>query len=563
MMAVKNLTRARLNVFLRNDLYSSIRRCFQQLNPQTRFVPGWYLEIVAAALESCSRGETRRQIINIPPRYGKSTAASVALIAWHLGRYPAAQIICVSYAQDFAEKLARECRNVMSSAWYQDVFKTRLSTQKQSAQEFVTTAQGFRLATSVGGVLTGRGADLIVIDDALKPAEALSDAQRKAVNEWYDNSLFSRLNDKQNGCIILIMQRLHENDLVGHVLERGDWKVLSLPAIAEQDEHHEIRTVLGRRTFRRDVGDVLHPARETRETLDDIRQTIGEYNFASQYQQAPAPLGGGLVKADWFKYYGPNELPERFDRIVQSWDTANKVNQLSDYSVCTTWGVTRDRLYLLHVFRRRLEFPDLKRTVRDQWRAHRATIVLIEDRASGTQLIQELVREGLSAVKACKSEHDKIMRLNAQTPKIENGFVYLPREAAWLADYLHELTTFPYGKHDDQADSTSQALAWIAQASGEPGHLGAIRRSLAVQYSQRGLALSEIAEIVKTTPDEVRVWLDEHAALLARMGDPSAARPEIEGACVKCGKDLPFNKEYVNRGDEKYCSLDCLRQAGF
>jgi hypothetical protein len=183
------------------------------------------------------------------------------------------------------------------------------------------------------------------------------------MNNGDDNTLYSRLNDKEKGCIILIMQRLREDDLVGHVLGQEKWEVVSFPAIAEKDESHTIDTPYGRRCFTRRAGDVLHPERESRETLDNIRRTLGEYNWAGQYQQAPAPAGGGLVKEQWFKRYGPGDLPERFDRVVQSWDTANKVSELSDYSVCTTWGIRGKNIYLLHVFRKRLEYPDLKRAV--------------------------------------------------------------------------------------------------------------------------------------------------------------------------------------------------------
>ena len=164
-------------------------------------------------------------------------------------------------------------------------------------------------------------------------------------------------------------------------------------------------------------------------------------------------------------------MPERFDRIVQSWDTANKPSELSDYSVCTTWGLKGKLIYLLHVLRRRMGYPELKRAVREQRELWDAEVVLIEDRASGTQLIQELTHEGLYAVKGFTPEGDKVMRLHAQTAMIENGFVHLPREAPWLAEYLHELTTFPKAKHDDQADSTTQALAWIKEAGQEPGWL--------------------------------------------------------------------------------------------
>lgn len=170
----------------------------------------WHIEVLAAELEVALQGKIRRLIINIPPRHLKSLCASIALPAWALGFNSAMQLMCVSYAQDLSDKLARDSRSIMMSDWYKKTFRTRLSPQKQSVQEFVTTNHGYRLATSVGGVLTGRGADMIIIDDPLKPDEALSESPRKAVNDWYDNTLYSRLNDKQQGCIILIMQRLHE-----------------------------------------------------------------------------------------------------------------------------------------------------------------------------------------------------------------------------------------------------------------------------------------------------------------------------------------------------------------
>ena len=188
-------------------------------------------------------------------------------------------------------------------------------------------------------MLTGRGVDVIIIDDPLKPEEALSQAQRRAANEWFDHTLYSRLNDRQKGAIVLIMHRLHEDDLVGHVLAQEDWEVVRFPAIAEEDERHVIDTLAGPREFIRRQGEALHPAREGTQTLERIRHMIGEYNFAGQYQQAPAPLGGGLVKAAWFRQYAPEVLPEKFERIVQSWDTANKATELSDFSVCTTWGI--------------------------------------------------------------------------------------------------------------------------------------------------------------------------------------------------------------------------------
>jgi predicted phage terminase large subunit-like protein len=328
-------------------------------------------------------------------------------------------------------------------------------------QEFVTTQNGFRLATSVGGVLTGRGADIIIIDDPLKPDEAFSATQRQAANDWYDHTLYRRLNDKRTGCIIIIMQRLHQDDLVGHVLEQEQWEHVRLPAIAEEEETHVIRSFFGTRTVHRAAGEALHPEREPVAVLQHIRRTIGEYNFTGQYQQQPSPAGGGMVKAEWFKFYAPGEQPSKFEIVFQSWDTANKNTELSDYSVCTTWGLKRKQLYLLHVYRQRLEFPELKRAI-VSWASHfRASNILVEDKASGTALIQDLIRDGVAGVTRYEPMMDKIMRLHSVLSTIESGFVYLPQQADWLAEYLHELTTFPSAKHDDQADSTSQALDWV------------------------------------------------------------------------------------------------------
>jgi predicted phage terminase large subunit-like protein len=449
---------------LRRDFASFARRSFRELNPQTAFLFGWHFEIIAAQLAAVFDGKIHRVIINLPPRHLKSHLASVAFPAWCLGRNPSAQILCVSYAQELADKLSRDCRRIVTSDWYQRLFATRLSPQRQAVPEFETTAQGCRIATSVGGVLTGRGADIIVIDDPLKPEEALSEAHRQGANEWFDHTLYSRLNDKQQSAIVLIMQRLHEDDLVGHVLAQEDWEIIRLSAIAEADETIVVDSLLGPRCFERRRGEALHPAREPVAMLEQIRKTIGEYNFAGQYQQAPAPLGGGLVKAAWFRNYRADEMPQ-FERIVQSWDTASKASELSDFSVCTSWGILGKDLYLLDVLRRRMEYPELKREVRAQYERFRPSVVLIEDKASGTQLIQELIADGVHAVTRYQPQSDKVMRMHAQTAMIENGFVHLPEEAPWLAAYLHELTSFPKGRHHDQVDSTAQMLDWFKRGS--------------------------------------------------------------------------------------------------
>ncbi len=388
------------------------------------------------------------------------TTPARALPAWLLGHDPAKAIVNVTYGQELSDKFARDCRAIMMASWYRDLFPTRVTLPRAPLQELVTTQGGFRLATSVGGVLTGRGADLVVIDDPLKPSDAMLESRRVAANEWFDGTLYSRLNDKTRGVIVIIMQRLHEDDLVGHVRKQGGWVIVSFPAMAEVDEELVVETPFGLRRFIRRTGEALHTERESLETLKRIRATIGDYNFAGQYQQTPAPAGGGMVKEAWFRRYRTDERPASFDQIVQSWDTANKPSELADYSVCATWGVKGPNFYLLTVLRKKLDFPDLKRAVRQQSDLFNPTAILIEDKASGTQLIQDLLEAGLSRVTRYKPDGDKIMPLQARTATIENGFVYLPETAHWLADYLHELTLFPAGRYDDQVDSTAQALAW-------------------------------------------------------------------------------------------------------
>ena len=347
----------------------------------------------------------------------------------------------------------------MNSAWRQALFPTRLASPREPLAELATTAGGFRLATSVGGVLTGRGADVILIDDPMKAADAMSASRRAAVNDWFDGTLYPRLNDKAKGAIVIVMQRLHEDDLAGHVMEQGGWDVVAFPAIAEEDETHVIETAFGAREFRRKGGEARNRAREPIPVLERIRATIGEMKFAAQYQGRPAPAGGGMIKAAWFPRYQPGNLPP-FERIVQSWDTANKPSELADYSVCTTWGMKDKRYYLLGVFRKKLSYPDLKRAAIEQNNLFHPQTIVIEDRASGRQLIQDLIHERISHVARFLPEGDKIMRVHAQTAAIENGFVLLPTEAPWLADYLAELTVFPAGRYDDQVDSTAQFLAW-------------------------------------------------------------------------------------------------------
>ena len=458
------------------DFPTFLQMVFEQLTPDTPYQYNWHLDVIAHALEEVRAGRIKRLIINVPPRSLKSISASVALPAFWLGHDPSVQFICASYGQELADKHAFDCRAVMESIWYQALFPTRLLGTRRAVSDFQTTRNGGRLATSVGGVLTGRGADVIIIDDPLKPNEALSETTRNNTNQWVDGTVFSRLNNKVDGAMIVIMQRLHLDDLSGYLMEKGGWTVLSLPAIAEADACFRIPTVFGPRVYRRSIGQALHAAREPLSVLEELRRHLGEFNFSGQYQQAPVPMGGGMVKLDWIQRYAPHELPPQFDQIVTSWDTANKVGELNDFSVATTWGIKDKKIYLLDVFRRKVNYPDLKRAVIEQYERHKPTVILIEDRASGTQLIQELRQAGLFSAKAICPTGDKVMRLHAQTAAIENGIARFPQAAPWLDSYLVELTSFPKGRNDDQVDSTSQFLEWARAGLAEPGLIAYYRQ---------------------------------------------------------------------------------------
>jgi predicted phage terminase large subunit-like protein len=451
---------------MQESLMSFAARCFSELNPTQSLSCAPYLEVMVAKLTATLLGiGSKRLLISLPPRSLKSTIVSVAAVAWLLGRDPSKQIICASYGQDLADKFARDTRTIMSSSFYRNAFPGTVLSTRQTVYDFATTKQGFRMATSVGGVLTGRGGDVLLIDDPQKPEEALSETGRARANNWYDNTLVSRLNNKKDGIIIIVMQRLHQDDLAGHVLESGEgWEILSFPAIAIEDETYQFEDLRGPQSYRRRIGEVLDPERDSVESYQTIRESIGEYNFQSQYQQTPASREGGVIKREWLKYYAAKDQPRNFWFFLQSWDTACKGAATNDFSVCTTWAVSSNNdFYLLDVYRKRPTFPELKRAATDLSQKYGDALVLIEDKGSGISLIQELQAEFICSVQAYKPTpgSDKYMRLAAQSIKFESSRVYLPSDAPWLDDYVREITGFPGCKHDDQVDSTSQALEYL------------------------------------------------------------------------------------------------------
>jgi predicted phage terminase large subunit-like protein len=300
--------------------------------------------------------------------------------------------------------------------------------------------------------------------DSCTNADAMSEAVRTAVNQWIDRTIYTRLDDKMVDVIIAVMQRLHLEDPAGHILSKEEvWDHLNLPAIAEVDE---VIPIGPGKVYVRKAGELLHAAREPQEVLDRLRRELGSFSFSAQYQQRPVPLEGELIKAAWFRIY--DELPAHGedDCIVQSWDTASTAEEFSDYSACTTWLIQDKSYYLIDVRRERLNYPDLKRAVVEQAHAFGCDTVLIENRGSGTSLIQDLEAEGgrdMPDIIPCDPEGDKVTRMHRYSARIEAGRVYLPRNASWLGEFQAEMLQFPRGRHDDQVDSVSQLLNWAEE----------------------------------------------------------------------------------------------------
>lgn len=441
----------------RKDFSVFVQGAFRVLHDEP-LLRNWHIDAIAWQLMRLASGETRRLIITMPPRTMKSFIASVCLPAWLLGRNPGEKIICASYAQDLSRDFAYKTRTLMQSDWYRRVFpNSYLDPKRLSLDEIGTTRGGYRLATSVGGTLTGRGGNVIIIDDPLKAKDAYSEVARESAAQWFRSTVMSRRNNPRTGRIVVVAQRLHMEDLPGQLLAQGGWQELRLPLIAERDQNIELSS---NSSLERSAGNILQEDRFSEAEIAELRKAMGERDFEAQYNQRPMPPGGALFKLEWIKRYDRMPTVRQVQGIFQSWDTAYDIDEANDYSVCTTWAVSGKNCYLLDVYRERMEFYALERaiyTMRDKWRAD---LVIVEKAGSGISLLQNIQHAGnnqwLQPKEPVGSKQD---RASQQTPKFERGEIWLPREASWLQSFEDELLSFPHGKHDDQVDSVVQFLA--------------------------------------------------------------------------------------------------------
>lgn len=447
----------------RQDFTVFVMRAFRELY-DVPFHSNWHIQAIAHHLTKVASGETRRLIITMPPRSLKSFIGSICLPAWLLGHHPGEKVVCASYAQKLSEEFAFETRRLMQTPWYRSVFpNTILDPRKSNTEVLATTRGGQRRSTSVGGSLTGLGGNFIIIDDPIKAGDAHSEVARENAMQWYSGTVASRLNDPKKGRIIIIAQRLHQEDLPGQLLAAGGWEHLDLPLVEWMDRTFEMAPGL---MAEREAGTYLHEERIDEEQIARLRNEMGERDFEAQYNQRPLPPGGALFKAEWLKRYDERPKVHEMKGIFQSWDTAYETDGHNDYSVCSTWALSGKRYFLLDIYRAKLEFPDLEKAVYDQRKRWKADLVIVEDVGAGKSLKQNIWRAGNNRwLQPLSPQGSKQDRASQQSPKFERGQIWLPREAEWLRTFEEELLAFPHGKHDDQVDSVVQFLAAVDTGS--------------------------------------------------------------------------------------------------
>lgn len=436
-----------------------LQQAFATIYPGKEFQGSWHIDALAYCLDRSIAGTLPRLIINMPPRHLKSFIVSVAFPAYLLGRDPTAKVICISYSDDLARMLSRDFKRIMESEWYPKLFpNVRLA--KVTESEIATDQGGSRYATSVGGTLTGRGGDFIIIDDPIKPEDTLSDKARQGTNEWYKSTLLSRLDDKKNSVLILVMQRLHVNDLTGFVEASGGFHKLSFPAFAIRDESIPTSET---ETYFRKAGEPLHEEREGADVLEKIRDEIGPFNFASQYQQQPETPEGSLIKRKYINVI--NQLPStRPDGIYWvSIDSALSTSDTADYSALSFGYSSADGHFVLLAERGRWDYETLLAKAMGYVKRHgRQIFFIVENAGSGISLIQSLRKAQLNVFWS-NPKHDKVARAALALPVFLAGRVYLVNKEGgndWVEPYINELVSFPHGRFDDQVDSLVQALRW-------------------------------------------------------------------------------------------------------
>lgn len=422
------------------------------------FISGKHHQIMANAFERVAEGKLKRLIINMPPRHTKSEFASYLLPSWFLGKFPEKKIIQTAHTAELAVGFGRKVRNLVQSEQYGRVFQTNLSSDSKAAGRWNTDKGGDYFAIGVGGAVTGKGADLLVIDDPHSEQEAKqgNPAVYDAVYEWYTSGPRQRL--QPGGAIIIVMTRWSTKDLTGQILKNSskdgtdDWEIIEFPAILPSDKP-------------------LWPAFWSLKELEALKSELPVAKWEAQYQQNPTSEEGAIIKRDSWKIW-ESDTPPECSYLIQSWDTAFEKHNRADFSACTTWGVfdREDRhgnlvpnIILLDAFQARMEFPDLKKKALEMWKEWNPDSLIIEKRAAGAPLIYEMRKIGVPLTEYTPYKgQDKIARVNAIADLFASGVVWRP-DTRWAEEVMEQMAAFPNGDHDDLVDSSSQALMRFRQ----------------------------------------------------------------------------------------------------
>lgn len=402
-----------------------------------------HLNLINEKLLDVYAGRTTRLIINMPPQHGKSELISRYFPVWYLGHRPDHKVMVVSYQSDYAATWGKKAKNVFN-AWGKELFGLKVEGVGSASEWGIFGHEGGMKTTGVDGSVTGRGANILIIDDPHKnQKEALSKLKREQVWDFFRATALTRLTE--DGAIIIVMTRWHHDDLTAKIANEGleGWEVLTLPAIAKAEDP------LGR-----EAGEALWPEKKSLEFLLGQKKGMGSYWFSAEYQQEPIATEYQIFKLEWWNYY--TEAPN-CSYTIQVWDTAFKSGQENDYSVCTTWGISEKKMYLLNMWRGKPIFPDLLKITIAQYNMYKPKVIYIEDAASGQDLIATLRKDTRLPIRGLKAIGKEI-RAHIVSPIVEAGKIYLPKDAEWLVDFLNEFSEFPQGKNDDIVDSATMAM---------------------------------------------------------------------------------------------------------
>ena len=455
---------------MKRSLKEFTKSSWPTIEPGRDFHDNWHIDAISEHLQAVVEGDIKRLIINIPPRHMKSISVAVALPAWTWTIQPEKRFLFASYASSLSVRDSVKCRRLISSPWYQHHFgdKFDLTGDQNQKQRFENDKTGMRIATSVDGALTGEGGDIIVIDDPHNVREAESSAVREGVLDWWDQAMQTRLNDPKTGAFVIIMQRVHENDLTGHILanEHDDWDHLCLPARYEIGHPSETKSSLSFTDPRTKEGELLWPERIDEQTLANLERSLGTYAAAGQLQQRPMPKGGGILRAEWWVPWESDDLPE-IEYVMQSYDTAFSTKEKSSYSARTTWGVFRKNgqinVIVIEMWYDRVTYPELRTLAQEAYEEWQPDAVMIEKKASGQSLLQDLRMAGVPVIEY-NPDRDKEARAHASSALLEDGRIYFPANKKWAKDLIDICAAFPAGDNDDIVDTCTQA--WLRLRKG-------------------------------------------------------------------------------------------------